>query len=99
MVGVIDVLLIAILARALLGSDLLGLAAGLILALSPAHFIHSRLALSVLFPMPFVLIWLWCVQRYQSRGDRACSPVGAAARAWNVCLPGVVRDDAGGTWR
>ena len=44
-----------------------------------AHFIHSRLALSVLFPLPFVLIWLLSVQRYESHRDRWALAAGAAA--------------------
>jgi hypothetical protein len=35
--------------------------AGLMLALSPAHFIFSRQALDYICPLPFVLGWLWCL--------------------------------------
>ena len=32
--------------------------AALLLALTPAHFIHSRFALDYLYPVPFTLAWL-----------------------------------------
>ena len=58
LLGVVNVLLLAWLARLLLGDSRLAIAAGALLALSPGHFIHSRLALSVLYPLPFVILWL-----------------------------------------
>jgi 4-amino-4-deoxy-L-arabinose transferase-like glycosyltransferase len=42
------------------------LAAGL-LALTPAHFIHSRLGVDHLYPVPFVLAWLYCLLIFQQR--------------------------------
>jgi len=43
------------------------LVAALLLALSPGLFIHSRLALSVLYPLPFVVLWLLTLQEYEQR--------------------------------
>jgi 4-amino-4-deoxy-L-arabinose transferase-like glycosyltransferase len=46
-----------------------GLLAAGFLALTPAHFIHSRLAMDYIYPVPFVLLWLWCVEKFDDRED------------------------------
>jgi hypothetical protein len=69
LVGVLDVALILVLARLLFASEVVAFCAGLLLALSPGHFIHSRMAVSVLFPLPFVLAWLIYLRHYQDRAD------------------------------
>ena len=57
-VGALDVILIFALARRLFKSDRLALVAAGLLALTPAHFVYSRLAMDALYPIPFVLAWL-----------------------------------------
>ena len=79
LVGVLNVLLMLVLARMLFKSDAVALAAAGMLALSPGHFIHSRLALSVLYPLPFVLLWLISLRRFQERADGRTLLAGTAA--------------------
>lgn len=49
------------------------------MALSPTHFIHGRLALSVIYPVPFTIMWLLMLRRYLARGG-----------PWNATAIGVV---------
>ena len=44
-----------------------GVLAAALLALSPGLFIHSRLALSVIFPLPFIVAWLAALHAYVQR--------------------------------
>lgn len=44
--------------------------AAILLALTPAHFVNSRLALSITYPIPFILAWLLCLDRLLTDGDR-----------------------------
>ena len=62
-IGVINLLLVYVLAKRLFSSAWIALAAAGMLALSPAHFIFSRYALDYLYPVPFILLWLICLQR------------------------------------
>ena len=41
-----------------------GLAGAALLAATPAHMVHSRLAMDFIYPLPFVLGWMLCLQRY-----------------------------------
>lgn len=52
--------------------------AAMLLALSPGMFIHSRMAVSVIYPLPFVMIWLLMLAAY----DRRPSPAWLAAGAF-----------------
>lgn len=63
-VGTIDVLLIYLVATRLFRSRVYGAIAAALLALTPAHFIHSRLEMDYLYPVPFVLAWLWCLLKF-----------------------------------
>jgi 4-amino-4-deoxy-L-arabinose transferase-like glycosyltransferase len=76
LVGVLNCVLMFIVARSLLKDDRLGLIAAAFLALTPGHFIHSRMALSILYPLPFILAWLWCLNRFLETGSRR-SLIGA----------------------
>jgi 4-amino-4-deoxy-L-arabinose transferase-like glycosyltransferase len=67
-VGVLDVVLIYLVATHLFGGALFGAIAAGLLALSPAHFIHSRYGMDYLYPVPFVLAWLLCLVLYNTRG-------------------------------
>jgi 4-amino-4-deoxy-L-arabinose transferase-like glycosyltransferase len=70
LVAMIDIALIATLARRLLGSGRAALLAGALLTLTPSHFIHGRLACDYLYPAPFVLAAFWCLLRFLERPQR-----------------------------
>jgi hypothetical protein len=67
--GVINVVLMYFIARALFKRDAPAMLAASLLALTPAHFLHSRLALEYLYPLPFILAWLFCLLTYLERGS------------------------------
>jgi len=67
LVGVIDVILMFFVSRTVLGSAALALAAAALLALCPAHLFYSRLALDVVYPLPFLLGWLWLFLRFEEQ--------------------------------
>ena len=55
-----------------LGGDIIcrerrALVGALLLALTPAHFIHSRIAMDYIYPLPFVLGWLLIFSFYLER--------------------------------
>lgn len=60
----INVVLIYFIARRVFASDRLALAAAALLALTPAHFINSRIAMDYVYPLPFVLAWTLCLLIY-----------------------------------
>ena len=64
LVGVLDIVLMFFVGRRIFKSDALGLTAAVLLAISPAHFMHSRLAVSLLLPLPFTLLWLLCLAAF-----------------------------------
>ena len=66
-IGVSGVVLMYAVARQLFKRETMALIAAALLALTPAHFIHARLAVDHLYPVPFVLGWLWCLGRFLER--------------------------------
>jgi 4-amino-4-deoxy-L-arabinose transferase-like glycosyltransferase len=64
LVGVVNCVLMFFVGRRLFGSWWMGVVSALVLAMIPAHFIHSRLGLSILFPLPFILAWILGVLGY-----------------------------------
>lgn len=66
-VGIVDVVLMYFVAKHLFARELLAIAAAVLLALTPAHFLFSRCALDYQAPLPFILGWLLCVLRYCRR--------------------------------
>ncbi len=66
-IGVLNIVLIYLVARQLFGSELFGTIAAGLLAMSPAHYIHSRYGMDYLYPVPFVLAWLLCLALYIER--------------------------------
>jgi 4-amino-4-deoxy-L-arabinose transferase-like glycosyltransferase len=62
--AVLDFVLIFFAARALFKSTAGGVLAALLLMLTPVHFIRSRLLLSPLYSVPFILAWLWSLARF-----------------------------------
>ncbi len=78
-VGVLNVLLMFALARYLFKRDSLASVAAIILALTPAHFIYSRFAVDVVYPLPFAMVWLLGLAAYFER--RTLGPLVGAAGA------------------
>src|SRR5262249_53309844 len=66
-VGLLDVVLIFLVGQRLFHSPRWGLLAAALLTLTPSHFIHSRLAMDYLYPIPFVLTWLLCLLIFLER--------------------------------
>jgi len=77
-IGMIDVLLMYFVARRLFKRRWLPPVAAGLLLLTPAHFIHARLAVDHLYPLPFVLAWLWCLDNFLST-DRPAFLLAATA--------------------
>ena len=84
LVGVLNILLVVWLVHLLFGDARLSLAAGVMLALSPGHFIHSRMALSVLYPVPFVIAWLIALRRIGDEPSRRMLFVAGAVLGLGV---------------
>ena len=63
-VGALGVALLYVLAVAVFQSTLIAAIVAAIMALSPTYYIHSRLALSVIYPVPFTILWLIVLHRY-----------------------------------
>ncbi len=63
-VGTVDVALIYLVGYRLFRDRRFALLAAALLALTPAHFIHSRLEMDYLYPVPLVLLWLWCLLKF-----------------------------------
>lgn len=68
LVGILDVLLLYFAARRLFRREWPAVLAAALLALTPAHLIHSRLTADYLFPVPFVLGWLVCLLAFMDEG-------------------------------
>jgi 4-amino-4-deoxy-L-arabinose transferase-like glycosyltransferase len=66
-IGVIDVLLMFFIARRIFQSDRWALLVAAMLALTPVHVIHSRLAMDFIYPVAFVMAWLLCLLIYLER--------------------------------
>ena len=65
--AVANVGLVVVLARRVFRRENLALLAGGLLALTPSHFIHGRLACDYLYPVPFILVWLIALTSYLER--------------------------------
>jgi 4-amino-4-deoxy-L-arabinose transferase-like glycosyltransferase len=76
--GVLNVVLMFLVGRRVFKSDLIGLIAAILLALTPAHFIRSRLVLSPLYSIPFILAWLLWLARFIELPDRRTLGVASA---------------------
>ena len=68
LVGVIDVLLMYFIGKRLFKREWLAILCAALLALTPAHLIHSRLAMDYVYPVPFVLAWLLGLLAYLEDG-------------------------------
>jgi 4-amino-4-deoxy-L-arabinose transferase-like glycosyltransferase len=67
-IGIVNIGLTYAIARRVFKRRRYGLIAAAMIALTPAHFIHSRLAMDYLYPVPFILVWLWCLVRFEEDG-------------------------------
>jgi 4-amino-4-deoxy-L-arabinose transferase-like glycosyltransferase len=68
-VGMLTVLLTYAIARRIAGSTTWALVAAGLLALTPANFMLSRLTADYMYPVPFVLGWLWCLLAFLDGED------------------------------
>jgi 4-amino-4-deoxy-L-arabinose transferase-like glycosyltransferase len=66
-VGVVSVVLMFLLARRLFRDASGAIVATTLLALAPAHFMHSRFAMDYIYPVPFILGWLCALAAYLDR--------------------------------
>ena len=91
MMGAIDVLLMYVAARRIFERRDLALVAAALLAMTPAHFIHSRLGVDHLFPVAFEILWLWCFAAFvQTKRTgwlvMACMALGIGAYTYLAAL-------------
>ncbi len=92
LVGVLIVVLLLVLYARLSPRAWSPIVAAAFLALSPGLFIHSRLALSVIYPLPFVLLWLLALHEYDVKPRPWLLFAGAASLGLGIYgyLAGVV---------
>ncbi len=64
LMGIVNVVLMYFVGRRLFKRELPAIAAAILLAVTPAHYIHSRVALDFQAPLPFLLAWLLCTLAY-----------------------------------
>lgn len=67
LISVASIVLMFLITRRLWGSDWLAMVSALFLAMTPAHFIRSRLVLSPQYAIPVVLAWLLVMVLYSER--------------------------------
>ena len=67
LIGVVDVVLMFLLVRRLSSGAAAAWLAAILLAFSPAHFTHSRFAMDYVYPLPFILGWLYALTIYLER--------------------------------
>jgi 4-amino-4-deoxy-L-arabinose transferase-like glycosyltransferase len=83
-IGVVDTLLIYLIARRVIGQSRMALLAAILLALTPAHFMLSRITADYIYPVPFVLAWLWCVLIFLERQKPILLFVGTSCLGFGV---------------
>lgn len=77
--GSVSVGLVFLLAWRLFGRRSTAWLVAAILALTPTHYIHSRLGFSVIYPVPFTVLWLLALHAYlSSPGPARAVRIGAA---------------------
>lgn len=84
LLGVLNILLMFLLARRLFGSDWMALVAAGLIALTPLHFIRSRLLLSPQTSIPIILAWLLCLVALSDRATLRRLATAAACLAMGV---------------
>ena len=83
LVAAINVVLMLFVARRISGSLAWATVAAVMLMLTPAHFIHSRLAMDYVYPLPWVLGWLLLLLRYEE--TRALRDLFGAGVCLGLC--------------
>jgi hypothetical protein len=78
LIGVLNVSLMIAAGRLVSGNYWAGALAALLLALTPIHFIRSRLVLSPIYSLPFILGWLIALGVYIRSGSRNALVASAA---------------------
>ena len=78
LIGVLNVALMVVAGRWLFGNYWFGALAALLLALTPIHFIRSRMVLSPIYSVPFILGWLIALAHYVRSGSRKSLIASAA---------------------
>jgi hypothetical protein len=78
-IGLANVLLMWKLLARWTGSALIAASGALVLVSAPAHFVHSRLALDYIYPLPFIAAWLYAMVRFDQSRDRAWLRWGVTA--------------------
>lgn len=84
LLGVLNIVLMFLLARRLFGSDWMALVAAGSIALTPLHFIRSRLLLSPQTSIPVILAWLLCLVAFSERATLRRLTTAAACLALGV---------------
>jgi dolichyl-phosphate-mannose-protein mannosyltransferase len=88
LVGTVSILMLALIARRLFNSTLLGVIAGLLLAVDGEHFVHSRTGLLDIFVMFWALAAFGCLLIDRDQGRRrlaaraAAEPAVTQTRSW-----------------
>ena len=68
-IGVINVVLVFLVARRIFRSEGLAMVAAAVLALTPAHFVHSRLGTDHNYTVALMLAWLLCLLGVEREGQ------------------------------
>jgi hypothetical protein len=80
----LDVVLMYLVARHIFKSDRLALISAGLLALTPAHFIYSAIGRAPVYPVPFILVWLLCLDVFLERRQAIALAAGTAALALGI---------------
>jgi 4-amino-4-deoxy-L-arabinose transferase-like glycosyltransferase len=78
-VAILNVVLVHAIVRRLSGREVTAAVAAAVLMLTPAHFMHARLACDYIFPVPFALGWLYCLLRFLESSRRRWAIAAVAA--------------------
>jgi 4-amino-4-deoxy-L-arabinose transferase-like glycosyltransferase len=76
--AVLTVALMFVFGRRMFGSNWLAIIAAAFLALTPGYFINARLALSITYAIPVLVLWLYCMQRAIEGNTRWALGAGAS---------------------
>ncbi|HYB96564.1 MAG TPA: glycosyltransferase family 39 protein [Vicinamibacterales bacterium] len=66
-IATLNVALMFLVARRLFGSNRWAMTAAALLAATPTHFMLGRVAFDFIYPLPFILGWLWALLLYRDR--------------------------------
>ena len=77
--ALVDIVLMYFVAWKIFKSEALAFTAAALLAITPAHVIHGRVALDYVYPLPFILAWLLCLAAFVERPRPWLIATGSAA--------------------